>query len=73
MTWRKNLIFLPSLWSDDIDIEIIEVFQNSKLTKKAIYFDQQRHWQKSDVNRRLMIDFFLLATKTTYRKIFGRF
>ena len=29
MRWRKNLTVLPSLWSDDMDIEIIEVFQNS--------------------------------------------
>ena len=28
MRWKKNLIVLPSLWSDDMDIETIEFFQN---------------------------------------------
>ena len=29
MRWKKKLIILPYLWSDDMDIEAIEVFQNS--------------------------------------------
>ena len=55
--WKKRL-FLPSLWSDDMDIEIIEIFTLEVLTNKVVHFDQLRHWQKTDVNGRLLIDFF---------------
>ena len=30
--------------------------------KKVVYFDQLKHWQNTDVNRRLLIDFFSPAT-----------
>ena len=43
----------------------MEDLQNSDLevlTKKVAHFDQQRHLQKTDVNRRLLIDFFKPAT-----------
>ena len=58
---RKTLFFLPSLWSNDMDIEAIEVFQMNPLgsaDQKAFHFDQLRHRQKNDVNRRLVINFF---------------
>lgn len=38
----KTLFFLPSLWSDDMDIEAIEVFQMNPLgsaDQKAFHFD----------------------------------
>ena len=52
-------MILTSLWSDDIDIETIEVSQNTLevLTEKVVHFDQLEHWKKTDVNRRLLIDF----------------
>ena len=28
------------------------------LTKKVAHFDQLRHWQKIDVNRKMLVDFF---------------
>ena len=31
MRWKNNLIVLLSLWSDDMDIETTEAFQNSHL------------------------------------------
>ena len=40
-------------------IETIEVFPNNHLgstDQKNVYFDQLRHWQKTDVNRGLLID-----------------
>ena len=61
MRWKKNLIVLLSLWSDDMDIETIEVFHNSDLggnDQKAAHFDQLKHWQKTEVNRSLLIKFF---------------
>ena len=48
-----------------MDIETIEVFQNSNLggtNKKVVHFDKLRHLQKTDVNRRLLIDFFKSGT-----------
>ena len=52
-------MILTYLWSDDIDTETIEVFQNTLevLIKKVVHFDQLEHWKKTDVNRRLLIDF----------------
>ena len=54
--------FLPSLWSDEINIKTTEtVFQNSHLggtDQKSCSFWPLRHWQKTDVNTRLLIDFF---------------
>ena len=42
-----------------MDIETIEIFRNSQLVgTDNVHFDQLRHWQKTDVNRRLLIDFF---------------
>ena len=65
MRWKKNLIALLFLWSDKMDIETIEVFQNSNLggtNKKVVHFDKLRHLQKTDVNRGLLIDFFKSGT-----------
>ena len=31
LSWKKHLIVIPSLWSDDMDIETIEAFGNSHL------------------------------------------
>ena len=76
MRSKKNLIVLPSLWSDDMDIEIIEVFHNSHLRgtdNKSRSFDQLRHWELTDVNRKLLIDFFLLATKLPIENLLGDF
>ena len=59
--WKKNLIVLPSLWSDKMDIETIEVFRNSfleVLTKEVVPFGRWRHWKITNANRRLQIDFF---------------
>ena len=65
----RNLFVLPSLWSDDMDIETIEVFQNNHLgvtrqvlPNKFVHFNQLRYWHKNDVNRRVMIDFFYVTT-----------
>ena len=59
--WKKNLIVLPSLWFNGMDIETIAIFQNSHLggtDQKVLNFDQLRHWQKADVSKKLLIDFF---------------
>ena len=48
-------------WSDDMDIKAIEVFQNSNLggtDQKTLHFNRLRHWQNTNVIRRLLIDFF---------------
>ena len=48
----------PSLWSNKMDIETIEVFQNNhRGGTDQKNFDQLRHCQKTDVNRRLLIGF----------------
>lgn len=47
-----NLINLPSLWSDDMDIDTLDVFQNRHLggpDQKSVQYDQLRHWQNTDV------------------------
>ena len=31
LSWKKNSFVLPSLWFDEMDINIIEVFGNSQL------------------------------------------
>ena len=57
----KSLLFFSSVWSDDMDIETIEVFQTvtfEVLTKKVVHFKQPRYWQKTDVNRKPLIEFF---------------
>ena len=44
-----------------MDIETTESFETATLEvlmKEAVHLDQLRHWQKTDVNRRLLIDFF---------------
>ena len=51
------------IWShfDDIEIETVEVFQTIHLggtDQKSVYFDQLKHWPKTGVNKRLLIDFF---------------
>ena len=63
--WKKNLIALLFLSSDDMDIETREVFQNNHLggtDQKVVNFDQLRHLRKTDVNRKLLINFFKPAT-----------
>ena len=74
MRWRTNLTVLPSLWSDHMDMEIIEVFQTvplEVLTKKLFVLTSvlPHTGKKTDVNRRLLIDFFLIS----YRQLIGRF
>ena len=55
LRWKRNVIVVSSQWSDDMDIETIEVFQKSHLgSKKVIYFDQLRHWQETDINKSLI-------------------
>ena len=54
--WEKDLIALPFPWLDGVDIETLVVFGNTQLG--AVRFDQLRHWQNTDVNRSLLIDFF---------------
>ena len=57
----KNLIVRPPLWSDDMDIETTDVFQYIHVgdtDEKVVHFDQLRNRQKTDVNRRLLIDLF---------------
>ena len=75
LKWKKNLIVLPSLWSDDMDIETLENFQNIHLvlTKKVVHFDQLRQWQKTDVNRRLLMDSFYRITKLPINNLLGDF
>ena len=49
----------------DMDIDTMYVFQNRNLgvtDQKTVHFNQLRHWQNTNVNRRLPIDFFLPAT-----------
>ena len=44
-----------------MDIETTKVFQDIHLgstDQKVVHFDQLRHRQKIDVNRRMLIDFF---------------
>ena len=44
-----------------MDIETTEVLGNNLqgvLTKEVVPFYQPRHWQNTDVNRRVLIDFF---------------
>ena len=65
MEVEKSLIFLQSLWSDDIEIETTEVFQSTYLDdtdQKVANFDQLRNWLKVGVNVRLLINFFQPAT-----------
>ena len=48
-----------------MDIETIGFLETATLEvlmKEALHFDQLRHWQKTDANRRLLIDFFYLAS-----------
>ena len=65
MEVEKSLIFLQSLWSDDIEIETTEVFQSTYLDdtdQKVANFDQLRNWLKVGVDVRLLINFFQPAT-----------
>ena len=58
---EEKIIVLLSLWSDDMDIETIKVFETvtlKVLTSKVVHFDQLRYWHKTDVIRRLLIEFF---------------
>ena len=58
---QKEVIILPFLWSDDMDIETIEVFQNSHFggtDQKSCSFWPARALEKTYVNRRLLIKFF---------------
>ena len=51
--------------NDDMDIDTKYAFQNRNLgvtDQKTVHFNQLRHWQNTNVNRRLLIDFFLPAT-----------
>ena len=58
----KEKTVSPSLWSNEMDIETINVFFRTVTvdvaTKKVVHVNQQMHWQKSDVNRRMLIEFF---------------
>ena len=59
--WKKNLIVLPSLWFNGMDIETIAIFQDSHLgdtDQKVLHFGQLRHCQKADVSKKLLIDLF---------------
>ena len=58
---EKSVIVIVSLWSDDMDIRPIEFLETATLEvlmKETVHFDQLRHWQKADVNKRLLIDLF---------------
>ena len=57
---EKNFVLL-FLWSDNMDIETIEVFQNSYFGGTDLdccSYNQLLRWQKTDVIRRLLIKFF---------------
>ena len=48
-------------WSVDMNIETIEISGSAILeilTKEVVRFDQLRHWQNTDVNERLLTDYF---------------
>ena len=65
MRWKKSLLVLSSLWSDDIIKGLQRFFKTvimEELTKKVVHFDQLRHRPKTGVNRRLLTDFFEPAT-----------
>ena len=54
---EEKIIVLLSLWSDDMDIKKIKFFETvtlEVLTKKVVHFNQLRHWQKTDVIRKLL-------------------
>ena len=68
------LIVLPSLWSDDMDKRLQRFFRTvtlDVLIKKVVYFDQMRHWQKTDINKRLLIDFFSPPTELPIDNLLG--
>ena len=61
LRWKKSLIVLRSLWPDDMDIETTDVFQNNHrrgTDQKGYLFWLAEALTKTDVNRRLLIDFF---------------
>ena len=58
---EEKIIVLLSLRSNDMDIEKIKIFETvtlEALAKKAVHFDQLRHWQKTNFIRKLLIELF---------------
>ena len=45
-------------WVSRLYIFFFETVIRDVLTKKVVHFDQLRHWQKTNLNRRLLIGFF---------------